>query len=318
MSSLAKVLRNKVIEIKNDPKNIIFYAGLISTVVLFIFGNMIPRLSMAKTIISVFMLAVGVPVMIYAIKKEHIINFSEIKADMKNIGLIGTGKAFFKKAQKAGIVPYIQCVFTFAGIIALLTFALNLVFADVRNFAVVVIAVVMLHIRKHVKSLITELINEIGIKKMKSIVNSNIIEHQGGERFFNSLDAMIRNDNILISMMISQVMKNEKFDFILVSGNFGRFFKKYCLFHLPTLYRKVIVVNGGQRKGNGVYTDYSNFKVSGKKIVFIDDSFYSGKTRNVIKESLEQNGATLLKTYVFYDGSKVVDNDVVSFYRYYN
>lgn len=79
----------------------------------------------------------------------------------------------------------------------------------------------------------------------------------------------------------------------------------------------MICVRGGLRSGNLV-DDISYLPLEGKRVVFLDDSYYLGRTRNVIKEELERNGAKLLKTIVAYDGSKVKDKDVVSLFRYYD
>lgn len=157
------------------------------------------------------------------------------------------------------------------------------------------------------------------MKRMESIVNECLIEHEGGEKFFDALDEKLRNDTLLISMMINKVLENENFDFIITSGKFGHVFKDYCKKYMSLNFNnKVIVVNGSLRKGDSVI-DYSNeYNVCDKKVVFIDDSYYLGRTRDKIKASLEENKGTLISTYVFYDGSKIKDESVHSFYRYYD
>lgn len=157
------------------------------------------------------------------------------------------------------------------------------------------------------------------MKRMESIVNECLMEHEGGEKFFDAIDEKLRNDTLLISMMINKVLENENFDFIITSGKFGNVFKDYCEKYMSTNFNnKVIVVNGSLRKGNEII-DYSNeYDVCDKKVVFIDDSYYLGRTRDKIKASLEENKGTLISTYVFYDGSKIKDENVHSFYRYYD
>lgn len=317
MAMIAEKIKGKVTELRQHPENVILYSGIIATVVLMFWGYMLPSLKIARTAMSIFMIVIALPVLIYVMKKERVFNFKSFFQDVRQNGLICSVKDVYNRADESGIVKYIKAVFVFSGIIALLTFTMNIIFSNRILTIMFGVAATIYWCSKVIRKTLRFLSKSIANIKMKSIVNANILEHQGGENFFNAMDEMIRNDNVLLSMMISSVLSNEKFDFIIVSGNFGRFFKKYCLLHMRSLYNRVIVVNGGQRKGNGVTTDYSNYNVCGKRIIFIDDSFYSGKTRNVIKASLESNGATLVKTYVFYDGSKDKDKDVYSFYRYY-
>ncbi len=52
--------------------------------------------------------------------------------------------------------------------------------------------------------------------------------------------------------------------------------------------------------------------------ILLDDSFYSGQTRNLIREELERQGGRLVHTYVVYDGSRERDPNVSALYRYYD
>lgn len=81
---------------------------------------------------------------------------------------------------------------------------------------------------------------------------------------------------------------------------------------------KVIVVNGGLRGNNEIINFYDYYDIKEKDIVFIDDSYYLGRTRDKIKYMIQKHGGNLLCTYVFYDGSRVKDDLVHSFYRYYD
>lgn len=78
------------------------------------------------------------------------------------------------------------------------------------------------------------------------------------------------------------------------------------------------MVNGGIRSGAKVEID--KFP-SNTNCVFLDDSFYSGTTRDSIIKSLQRCGSYVLSdSYVIYDGSKTVgkDTNVHSMFRYYN
>lgn len=157
------------------------------------------------------------------------------------------------------------------------------------------------------------------VNEMESLVNDCLIQHEGGEKFFDEIDEKLRNDNLLMTMMIGKILEKESFDYLIVSGRFGKVFKKFCLNHIGEEFsNNVIVVNGGLRSGNKI-DDFSNdYNIKNKNIIFIDDSYYLGRTRDKIKETIINNGGKLTCSYVFYDGSKIKDNTVHSFYRYYD
>ena len=52
---------------------------------------------------------------------------------------------------------------------------------------------------------------------MKSLVNECLIEHEGGESFFDAVDEKLRDDEKLINMMIDKVKENEDFYSVKVS-----------------------------------------------------------------------------------------------------
>lgn len=155
-------------------------------------------------------------------------------------------------------------------------------------------------------------------KKIDNLVELCLKEHTGGEIFFDAIDEKLRNDDTLLKMIIDEVLNNEVFDYIIVSGNFGNVFKNFIDINLKKLAKKVIVVNGGLRKGEKIINFWEEYDIPMKKFIFIDDSFYLGRTRDKIEDAIKQHNGTLLSTYVFYDGSKEKEEKVHSFYRYYD
>lgn len=156
-------------------------------------------------------------------------------------------------------------------------------------------------------------------KHMESLVNECLLQHIGGEKFFDELDYKLRNDNSLITMMIGKILENETFDYIIVSGKFGKVFKSYCKKHMnKDFYNNIINVKGGLRKGYEIDEFWNKYDIKNKRIIFIDDSYYLGRTKDKIKDTINSHGGIFINTYVFYDGSKVKDNNVNSFYRYYD
>lgn len=78
-----------------------------------------------------------------------------------------------------------------------------------------------------------------------------------------------------------------------------------------------IIVQGGLRKNNSIL-DLSPFIQEGKEYLFLDDSYFSGKTAQVIKEEIEKNKGVFSGCFVIYDGSQSPIHKVNSIYRYYD
>lgn len=154
------------------------------------------------------------------------------------------------------------------------------------------------------------------MKLIDSLVRDMIEEHEGGEKFFDNLDREVQSPPI-VEALISRIPTDQFLDYIIVSGKFGRFFSSYYSSISRIVKYKVICVKGGLRAGNKI-DDISYLPLKGKRVVFIDDSYYLGRTRDAIRTELERHGATLIKTVVAYDGSKVKDKDVDSLFRYYD
>ena len=153
------------------------------------------------------------------------------------------------------------------------------------------------------------------------IVKQLIEEHEGGEVFFNYLDKAVQErpfTDALISL-VNKVLEEKnlinKSINVVVSGKFGRYFSNY---YQPVGDFNVFAVNGGLRRGEPIDDIFKMIDVIGADFIFLDDSFYSGKTRDVIEDELEKNGARLLHTFVIYDGSREKDATVHSLYRYYD
>lgn len=151
------------------------------------------------------------------------------------------------------------------------------------------------------------------------LVEECLIQHEGGEKFFDAIDEKLRNDKLLLTMMIGKVLEQKSFDYIIVSGHFGNVFKSFCQKNFDQeLGKNIIVTNGGLRKNNSITTFWKDYDIENKNIIFIDDSFYLGRTRDKIKSAIEEHHGKFVCTYVFYDGSKIKDPLVHSFYRYYD
>ena len=103
---------------------------------------------------------------------------------------------------------------------------------------------------------------------------------------------------------------------LIVSGGFGNAIMTMYGDRLTETFREVIVTNGSIRLGNEalIFKD----KLLCKNWIFIDDSYYLGRTRAGISVALRKirPDASLCETYVIYDGSMGRADKVKSMYRY--
>ena len=150
-------------------------------------------------------------------------------------------------------------------------------------------------------------------------IENLICQHVGGEAFFDELDNSFRTSTSLMEDFCNIVMDFTIDGSFVVSGNFGRAFVNYLQANpkWKSHFKKVICVNGGLRSGNKVDC-LESFVSPNEDFIFLDDSFYKGRTRDVIKKEIERNGGHLIHTFVFYDGAKEFDGSVSSLYRYFD
>jgi hypothetical protein len=151
---------------------------------------------------------------------------------------------------------------------------------------------------------------------LNNIVKECLAQHKGGEEFFNHLDESVQ-DMSIVDQLVKNIYDHTKYSsdkvhYAIVSGKFG------CFFHNRYRNASTIVVEGGLRITGVLDLSYMQETLYKKNVIFIDDSFYSGKTRNVVKAEVERCGGKLIDTYVIYDGSKEKDRNVHSLYRYYD
>lgn len=157
-------------------------------------------------------------------------------------------------------------------------------------------------------------------RRMSQIVQKCIDSHGGGEEYFNELDDLIKNDEDFLMSYLTHISQSSIKN-IIVSGEIGSRIaelKKEHQWFLESC--NIEYVNGSLRKGLPI--QYSNWKLDSYKnqpFIFVDDSYYSGKTLRIVKIYIEEVlGGYLQNSYVFYDGSEDNLDDVKSLYRYYD
>lgn len=146
-------------------------------------------------------------------------------------------------------------------------------------------------------------------------------QHEGGEEFFDALDAMVRGDmdilHTFLNFVYSEIGDTGEYSLIL-SGQFGNALMSIYGAKLFEDFSSVILVEGGLRSGKTPTIFRQTFVNT--KFIMLDDSFYSGTTKDAIERALKMidSQAKIVKTFVIYDGSKVKKNNIFSMFRYYD
>ena len=142
-------------------------------------------------------------------------------------------------------------------------------------------------------------------------VNVLLEQYVGGQIFFTELDKAVKFDREILIELIKQT-ENFENCLTIASGEIG--------LSMHNLGVKVdFLVPGGLRHDPSKINlaPFAN-KIEGQKFIFIDDSYFSGKTAMVVKEEIERLGGYFVGSLVAYDGSKYKENNVWSLYRYYD
>jgi orotate phosphoribosyltransferase-like protein len=143
---------------------------------------------------------------------------------------------------------------------------------------------------------------------INNIVDSVLLKYKEGQEFFSNLDFSFRNKKVIDILLASCPAKYK----IITSGSFGKKMKQI----FP---HKVDLLLPGDLRHKPKY-DLSSQRKKIKKqdYIFLDDSYYSGRTVNVVRKAIEEQQGNLVKTYVIYDGKKNKDKDIEYFYRYFD
>jgi hypothetical protein len=151
---------------------------------------------------------------------------------------------------------------------------------------------------------------------LESLVAKLIDKYKGGRKFFDALDDQIKG--VTNKKMILELLKPFQNEYVLSSGGFGR--TLYKLYQDNQFKCKGFASFNGKMatQGKGV-TGFipDDFKINGKKFIYVDDSYFSGGTVNKINEYLKQYDSEIKQVAVVYDGNKKKTPFVKSFYRYY-
>ena len=145
------------------------------------------------------------------------------------------------------------------------------------------------------------------MKLLNSIIKQLLNRYVEGQTYFTALDKAIQHKLIADKLFSIAPMKNT----IILSGGFGKFIKRAY----PE--KDLLLLDGGLRHLDKICLEHIAHKIKKKDFIFLDDSYYLGRTRNVIRAEIERLNGNLKHTYVIYDGSMYKDKKVTSLFRYH-
>lgn len=150
--------------------------------------------------------------------------------------------------------------------------------------------------------------------KIFETVNELLEKFVGGQIFFSELDKAVKFDKAVLDELVSYA--DEVFDLdsirTIASGEIG------LAMHNLGVCINYLVPGGLRHDPSKINLEPFKQDIKGKRFLFIDDSYFSGKTAMVVKEEIERLGGTFVGTLVAYDGAKVEEKNVWSLYRYYD
>lgn len=148
--------------------------------------------------------------------------------------------------------------------------------------------------------------------KMFETVNRLLEQYIGGQIFFSELDRAVKFDADILWMLDEMAKENFGDCKTIASGEIA------LAMHNLGVWVDFIVPGGLRFEPGKINLLPFKNQIEGQNFVFLDDSYFSGKTAMVVKEEIEKCGGHFLGSAVAYDGSKVKEDNVSSLYRYYD
>jgi len=169
-------------------------------------------------------------------------------------------------------------------------------------------------------------------EKLNNIVEDILHQEGGGEKFFDRIDDAIKDPkNLDITLaLFNKIYEKYKSDFnLIVSGSYGKKILELTNQNKIKCGGTFVLMSGSitsHQNKMGLITKNKNVKIefqdnhigNGKEFIFVDDSYYSGTTYNLIKKFLEDKGSSIKEVYVIYDGNDKPEDNRYSLYSYYD
>lgn len=148
--------------------------------------------------------------------------------------------------------------------------------------------------------------------QMFETVNKLLEQYIGGQIFFTELDKAVKFNKEILNELIDAVNKINPLAHTIASGEIG------LAMHNLDIDIDFLVAGGLRFDPTKINLEPFAERIKGHTFIFIDDSYFSGRTALVVKEEIERLGGEWFGCYVAYDGSKSRDEKVYSLYRYYD
>lgn len=144
-------------------------------------------------------------------------------------------------------------------------------------------------------------------------VNKLLEQYIGGQIFFTELDKAVKFDvDILTELVIKVKAEYAPSVKTIASGEIG------LAMHNLGVQVDFLVPGGLRHDPSKINLAPFKSAIEGQTFIFIDDSYFSGRTALVVKEEIERLGGIFIGSMVAYDGAKEKDPTVNSLYRYYD
>ena len=143
-------------------------------------------------------------------------------------------------------------------------------------------------------------------------VNELLEQYIGGQIFFTELDKAVKFDKEVLEELVKTAKQFDSNILTIASGEIG------LAMHNLGVEINYLVPGGLRHTPDKINLAPFAENIKGRIFLFIDDSYFSGKTATVVKEEIERLGGIFKGCLVAYDGSKSKDDNVWSLYRYYD
>lgn len=143
-------------------------------------------------------------------------------------------------------------------------------------------------------------------------VNKLLEQYIGGQIFFTELDKAVKFDVDILTELVFKVIELHPCARTIASGEIG------LAMHNLGVHIDFLVPGGLRHDPSKINLAPFKSAIAGQHFVFIDDSYFSGRTALVVKEEIERLGGIFIGSMVAYDGAKEKDPTVDSLYRYYD
>ena len=148
---------------------------------------------------------------------------------------------------------------------------------------------------------------------MFETVNRLLEQYIGGQIFFTELDKSVKFDSHILKQLVTKIEEAyDEYVLTIASGEIG------LAMHNLGVPVDFLVPGGLRHDPSKINLAPFADRIKGHKFVFIDDSYFSGRTALVVKEEIERLGGIFIGSLIAYDGAREKDPSVDSLYRYYD